>query len=155
MPDHADAPAARCATPVCGQDFAPVLVVRRLRRPVEPRRRGVAAFGPSGSWSALGARRGDPPPVRADRPPAPGLFPETMALIGNRWSSAILGAAFLGAPGSRDFEQRLGAPPATIAGTAAHLLRLASSPQEPSPGRPDRHSYRLTKKGRAFFPSSP
>ncbi|MET7620084.1 helix-turn-helix domain-containing protein [Streptomyces sp. NPDC005408] len=76
---------------------------------------------------------------------AAGLFPETTALIGNRWSVALLGAAFFGVHRFGEFQQRLGAPPAMVADRlrtfcALGVLRAAGQ------------DYRLTAKGRAFFP---
>lgn len=133
----------------CGQEFTPVLTCGACGRPVEPR--DVAgAFGPSGSWPrsvpASSTRR------RSESATGAGMFPETMTLIGNRWSAAILGAAFLGAHRFRDFAQWLGAPPATVAARLRTFCELGVFAQQPSPERSDRHRYRLTKKGRAFFP---
>lgn len=133
----------------CGREFTPVLECAACGRPVEPR--DVAgAFGPSGSWSrsvpAASTRR------RSESTGTAGMFPETMALIGNRWSAAILGAAFLGARRFRDFAQWLGAPPSIVSARLRTFCELGVFAQEPNPERPDWHTYRLTKKGRAFFP---
>jgi DNA-binding HxlR family transcriptional regulator len=135
----------------CGLAFQPMLVCGACRKPVEPRD-VTGDFGPSGSWersvpAATTRRRSGQ--STSDQP---GLFPQTMALIGNRWSSALLGAAFLGAHRFKDFEQRLGAPPTMVADRLRTFCELGVL--EPSPGteRPDWLSYHLTAKGRAFFP---
>ena len=77
------------------------------------------------------------------RPDGPGLFPATMALIGSRWSSAVLGAAFLGAQRFSEFEAALGAPPNVVAERLRSFVELGVLDDD----------YVLTAKGRAFFPS--
>jgi DNA-binding HxlR family transcriptional regulator len=76
----------------------------------------------------------------------PGLFPETMALVGNRWSSALLGAAFLGAARFGEFQALLGAPPATVADRLRTFTALGVLDAKADGG------YGLTAKGEAFFP---
>ena len=75
-----------------------------------------------------------------------------MALIGNRWSTALLGAAFQGAQRFKDFEERLAAPPAMIADRLRTFCDLGVLVSVPSEDRPDWSEYHLTDKGRAFFP---
>jgi len=100
----------------CGKEFQPVLRCAACTQPVTTHDID-AHFGPSGGFSRsapIGATR-----RRSSRAAAgvdePGLFPETMAIIGSRWSSAILGAAFLGASRFSEFERLLGAPPSIVA----------------------------------------
>jgi DNA-binding HxlR family transcriptional regulator len=135
----------------CGHQFRPLLTCDACRQAVEPREVS-GTFGPSGSWErsvpAATTRRRSV----ATAPSAPGLLPQTMALIGNRWSSALLGAAFLGAHRFKDFEQRLGAPPTMVADRLRTFCELGVLEPLPGAERPDWRSYRLTAKGRAFFP---
>ena len=63
--------------------------------------------------------------------------------MGSRWSSATLGVAFLGAQRFRDFETALGAPPNVVSERLRQFVELGVL----SP------SYRLTDKGRDFFPA--
>src|SRR6185312_11240530 len=97
----------------CGNTFAPTLVCEACGEQVEAR--DVAGkFGPSGGWarsvpSAATRRRAH----SGHRPNE--LITQTMALIGNRWSAALLGAAFLGATRFGEFEQRMMAPPTIVA----------------------------------------
>ena len=93
--------------------FAPVTVCDACDQPVAAREI-EGRFGPSGSWersipSAATRRRSH----SGTRPTE--LIAQTMALIGNRWSAAMLGAAFLGASRFGEFEQRMGAPPTIVA----------------------------------------
>ncbi len=130
----------------CGNEFQPVLRCTACAQPAATHDID-AHFGPSGSFSRsapVGATR-----RRVSRPSAStdeaGLFPETMAIIGSRWSSAILGAAFLGATRFGEFERLLGAPPSVVAGRLRLFVELGVL-------RQDDIGYVLTHKGHAFFP---
>ena len=127
----------------CGELFQPLLTCASCGKPVEPRD-VHGGFGPSGTWERSAPAATTRRRSTAASDPTPGLFPQTMALIGNRWSSALLGAAFLGAHRFKDFEQRLGAPPAMIADRLRTFCDLGVLTATPN--------YRLTAKGRAFFP---
>jgi DNA-binding HxlR family transcriptional regulator len=135
---------------VCGNVFTPTLLCDACREPADARD-VVARIGPSGGWrrsvpAASNRRRsGD-----AARPP--GVLPHTMELLGNRWSAALLGAAFLGATRYSEFAERMGAPPATVADRLRTFTALEVLRADPNPHRPDWVIYRLTDKGRAFLP---
>jgi DNA-binding HxlR family transcriptional regulator len=75
-----------------------------------------------------------------------------MALIGNRWSASLLGAAFLGATRFGEFEERMTAPPTIVADRLRTFTELGVLDCGPNPQRPDWIVYHLTDKGRAFFP---
>jgi DNA-binding HxlR family transcriptional regulator len=128
----------------CGREFAPDLTCGACGLVVAPRDIS-GGFGPSGSWQrsvpTVATRRR----TSVDQVAGAGFFPQTMALIGNRWSAVLLGAAFLGARRYTDFAQRSGAPQNIVAErlrTFGDLGVLTSGPG----------GYRLTAKGRAFFP---
>ncbi|BBY51641.1 HxlR family transcriptional regulator [Mycolicibacterium arabiense] len=129
----------------CGADVAPVLVCRSCREPTSEKELRVR-WGPSGSWPrsvpVLSTRRRSSPDTGRS---APGLFPETMTILGNRWAFAVVVAAFVGTSRFGDFEAQLAVPPSTLADRLATLtdrgiLANASGP------------YLLTKKGRAVLP---
>jgi DNA-binding HxlR family transcriptional regulator len=84
--------------------------------------------------------------VPASRPSSAGseagLFPETAALIGNRWSAALVGAAFLGVHRFVDFQRCLNTSPTLVADRIRTLRSLDVLADD----------YRLTAKGLAFFP---
>jgi DNA-binding HxlR family transcriptional regulator len=129
----------------CGKEFQPVLCCAVCAQPVTTHDVD-ARFGPSGSFSRsapVGATRRRA--RRAAGVDEPGLFPETMAIIGSRWSSAILGAAFLGASRFGEFERLLGAPPSVVAERLKSFVQLDVL-------RQDGAAYVLTAKGHAFFP---
>ena len=126
----------------CGEVFVPALTCRACGGTASATDVTVE-LGPSGELARavpVGRTRRRTGSSRAD---GPGLFPETMALMGSRWSSAMLGAAFLGAQRFRDFEAALGAPPNVVSERLRQFVQLGVL----SP------SYRLTDKGRDFFPA--
>jgi DNA-binding HxlR family transcriptional regulator len=144
VPDHAESlPAMRHVA--CGGDFAPLLTCRSCGETASEKD-VVAQWGPSGSWPrsvpvGWTRRRSE-----ADqRDSAAGLFPQTMSVMGNRWAFALLVAAFVGMSRFTEFQTQLGAPPGSIADrlsifTANGVLVGVDN------------RYRLTEKGRAFFP---
>jgi DNA-binding HxlR family transcriptional regulator len=154
---HVPGQSARLPTMVhtsCGQPFRPTLRCRHCDDAVSHDDID-ARFGPSGGFArsapvGRNRQRSLSNVVASDRHRSPGLFPETIAIIGNRWSSAMVGAAFLGARRFRDFEQ-IGAPPALVAQRLRALVDLEVFEQvqatvdEPA-------GYRLSHKGAALFP---
>ncbi|OBB59999.1 HxlR family transcriptional regulator [Mycobacterium sp. 852013-51886_SCH5428379] len=132
----------------CGVEFSPVLRCAGCRRET-----GTAditgRWGPSGGWQRSVPRGTTRRRTRGD---APGLFPETMAIFGNRWASAIIGAAFLGTRRFSDFQTRLGAPAALVAEHLRVFCDIGVLQAAAHPRRADWSEYHLTPKGRAFYP---
>ncbi len=142
VPGHAQLPGMRHAA--CGSDFAP-LVTCKACDAATSEKDVVAQWGPSGSWersvpSTTNRRRSENRRGRAGL-----LFPQTMSVMGDRWAFALLVAAFVGASRFTDFQSQLSAPPGTIADRLS--VFGAEGILVHSDGR-----YRLTEKGRAFFP---
>jgi DNA-binding HxlR family transcriptional regulator len=134
----------------CGAVFGPLVVCDSCN--VEVAARDInGRFGPSGGWErsipSASTRRRSHSGMRPTE-----LVPQTMALIGNRWSAAMLGAAFLGATRFGEFEQRMGAPPTIVADRLRTFTELGVLIQTPNPQRPDWVVYHLSDKGRAFYP---
>jgi DNA-binding HxlR family transcriptional regulator len=124
----------------CGEEFRPLLACRACRAPVAARD-VVGGWGPSGSWPR------SVPVGTTRRRATSGLFPSSMAMFGNRWSAALLGAAFLGVRRFGGFATHLAVPPTVL----AERLRTFTSIGVLTP-MPD-GEYHLTDKGRAFYPS--
>ena len=80
------------------------------------------------------------------------FYPDTMAAFGNRWSSALIGAAFLGIKRFSDFQSRLGVPPGLLADRLSSLCEHGILTQVRTAARPDWAEYRLTGKGLGLFP---
>lgn len=129
---------------MCGRDFAPQTTCSACSG-VASEEDLVAQWGPAGGWAqsipATATRRRS----SGRRTGAVALFPQTMSVIGDRWAFALLVAAFVGASRFTDFQSQLGAPPGTVAD------RLSVFTGEGILGSTG-NRYRLTDKGRAFFP---
>lgn len=125
----------------CGDVFTPVLTCLSCGAPAEAADVDLQ-LGPSGNLARAVPTGTNRRRSGSSRAPGPGLFAETMALIGSRWSSALLGSAFLGARRFTDFEQRLGAPPNVISERLRTFVELGVLDD----------SYHLTVKGLGFFP---
>lgn len=138
VPEH-ELPAMRHT--VCGSEFTPVLTCSGCAAATTERTL-VAQWGPSGSWARS-------MPVTATRRRSQGdragLFPQTMTILGNRWSFAVMVAAFVGTSRFTDFAAQLGAPPGSL--TDRLQILAANGVFDVHDGR-----YRLTEKGRAVLP---
>ncbi|MDT5179397.1 MAG: hypothetical protein QOJ95_3595 [Mycobacterium sp.] len=130
---------------ICDAEFAPMVTCRECAQVVTEKEL-TAAWGPSGSWPRSipieSTRRRSGAGSASGRA---GLFPETMSILGNRWSFALLVAAFVGTTRFNDFVEQLGAPPSSLADRLP--IFTAGGVLEVSGGR-----YLLTEKGRAVFP---
>lgn len=125
----------------CGGDFAPLLTCRGCGQEADENQL-VAQWGPSGSWPRsmpVGSTRRR---SHSDRTSGADLFPETMAILGNRWAFAVMVAAFVGTTRFTDFADQLGAPP----GSLTDRLQILVTNRVLDAG------YRLTEKGRAVLP---
>lgn len=151
VPAHAhDLPRMRHTT--CGTAVSPVLCCEACGVAAPPRS-VTATFGPSGGWDRCAPatttrRRSEPDTIGARA----GLFPDTMTILGNRWASAMIAAAFLGVHRFSDFERTLGVPPSSLADRLRDFVGIDVLAPVRSPLRPDWVEYHLTEKGRAFFP---
>ncbi len=85
----------------------------------------------------------------ADRPDL--FFPETMSILGDRWSTAVTAAAFLGIRRFSELERELGIQPSVLSRRLGELVEQGVLERRREDGRRAVH-YRLTEKGRAFFP---
>ncbi len=146
--DAADLPRMRHTT--CGEFTDPVLTCDSCRASIRWREVD-GKIGPSGDWSRnlqITARRQR---SRNDKRPSESIN-QTMQLIGNRWSIAILGASFLGVTRFSEFQKHLSASPTIIADRLSVFADLGVLEQVPTAERADWMEYRLTAKGLAFLP---
>jgi DNA-binding HxlR family transcriptional regulator len=112
----------------------------------------VGEFGPSGSWPRSAPSAATRRQAGGSASLGPGFFPHSRALIGNRWSAAMLGSIYLGATRFSQFHRQVGAPGTVIADrlrTFRDIGVLTASCEQLSP---DRATFTLTEKGREFFP---
>lgn len=135
----------------CGLACVPRLTCTCAPHPVSPR--DTTALRRSN------ARVADVSPARLHRrtsaSPHPGdalsFLPGTMELLGNRWSTAVLAAAFLGVRRFGGFERDLGIPPVILADRLRRFVELGVFRRVVYDERYGREEYRLTAKGLAFF----
>jgi len=83
----------------------------------------------------------------AERDPL-SYLPDTFELLGDRWSTVILVAAFLGARRFADFQSELGVAPSVLSSRLRRFTELGVLAVEEPGARP---RYRLTEKGIDFF----
>lgn len=102
----------------------------------------AAQWGPSGSWARSMPVSSTRRRSQGDRA---GLFPETMTILGNRWSFAVMVAAFVGTSRFTDFADQLGAPPGSLTDRLQILVAQGVFAVQDA-------RYRLTEKGRAVLP---
>jgi DNA-binding HxlR family transcriptional regulator len=134
----------------CGEEFSPVMYCRACGQPAGIRDvRGV--FGPSGGFERL-VPRATTRRRSAGGSPGPGLVSQTIELIGNRWSAAVLAAAFLGARRFTDMLVMTGAPPTIVSDRLRTFCQMGVLEPVLVKAGSGRAEYRLTDKGRAFFP---
>jgi DNA-binding HxlR family transcriptional regulator len=86
---------------------------------------------------------------RAPRDPL-SYFPETLEILGDRWSTVVLAAAFLRVRRFAEFQGGLGVAPSLLSDRLRRFGELGVLYRSGVASR--RHEYRLTDKGLAFFP---
>lgn len=143
-----DAPLLRHVT--CGEEVTAVLVCSACHEPAGAQD-VETSWGPSGGW-----RRSVPEATTRRRSASRGMpvehsfCPDTLSIIGNRWSTALVSSAMLGVRRFSDFEAVLGSPPSLLSGRLAQLCERGILVQ--SGDGAERGEYRLTDRGLAFYP---
>lgn len=77
----------------------------------------------------------------------------SMEVLGERWAVLVLREAFYGTTRFDDFEAHLGIAPNILSARLAKLVEHGLLERIPLPSKGGRHEYRLTAKGRDFFPA--
>jgi DNA-binding HxlR family transcriptional regulator len=108
--------------------------------------------GPASTFADVAVPRHHRRTVREHAPNDPlSYLPETMEILGDRWSTVLLAAAFLGVRRFAGFESELGVAPSILSDRLRRFTEFGVLAQHDLPGRG--HEYRLTDKGLAFFPT--
>lgn len=133
---------------VCGRTTTPLLACAACGQPLSTRdTRAIRPAGVpiGGATPARRFRRRSWP-----RPDDPLLFyPETVELLGDRWHTAIMVAAFLRVRRFADLERELGIRPSVLISKLRRLVELGVLRMVPT--ERGGTEYRLTDKGRGFF----
>lgn len=135
----------------CGHDFAPVLHCAECDVAADISTI-TATWGPSGGWQRSVPRSATRRRLRSTDSGQAGFFPQTMAIFGNRYAAAIIGAALLGTRRFGDFQTRLDAPASVIADRLKVFCTIGVLQAAAHPNRSDWSEYHLTPKGLAFYP---
>ncbi|MCC7272649.1 MAG: helix-turn-helix transcriptional regulator [Alphaproteobacteria bacterium] len=75
-----------------------------------------------------------------------------LSAVGDRWTLLVLREAFLGVRRYEDFQRQTGAAPKLVSDRLAKLVRHGMLERRRYQERPARDEYRLTDKGRDFYP---
>ncbi|WP_433252969.1 winged helix-turn-helix transcriptional regulator [Streptosporangium sp. CA-135522] len=130
---------------LCGADATPYLGCGACRRPMSARDTRTEP-GPLATFARIGPPRQHRRTVRPGATPdLIGYCPDSMEILGDRWSTTVLAAAFLGTRRFVDFQSGLGIAPSVLTDRLRRFVEL-----DVFDPRPD-GSYRLTDKGLAFF----
>lgn len=77
----------------------------------------------------------------------------TLSVVGDRWTLLVLRESFFGIRRFEDFEKRLGVTRHVLADRLKKLTEAQVLVKVPYQERPRREEYRLTDKGRDFYPA--
>ena len=136
----------------CSSSFSPVVTCQACNQPTSAQDLD-SRLAPGRTWresvpETTTRRRSEARGGRA----AHSFYPDTMAAFGNRWSAAILGAAFLGVKRFSDFHSLLGVPQGLLADRLSSLCEHSILTQVQTAERADWAEYQLSAKGLGLFP---
>ena len=110
----------------------------------------TAAIDPTSEADADAPERASPSAFRRGRGARRGQGSGLARVVGDRWSAAVVAAAFRGARQFAQFRQQLGIGPAQLSERLAELQALGLVRARPYAG--SRQAYHLTRAGIALFP---
>jgi DNA-binding HxlR family transcriptional regulator len=151
-PGGRDSPAAaRLEHLTCGRFTVPELGCRTCSAaPVTARDTSVTT-GPEITFRRVAVARHHRRTVRdRDRTRADSYRPQTLEILGDRWSTVLLVAAFLRVRRFADFQRELGIAPGVLSDRLGRFQELGVLRRVRT--GVDREEYRLTDKGLGFFP---
>tara|TARA_B100001146_G_C16164365_1_gene427182 strand:+ start:545 stop:1498 length:954 start_codon:yes stop_codon:yes gene_type:complete len=132
----------------CGQSIQPVLGCGSCGSSPITARDTTAVRGAEAEFAQISVPRLHRRAQDADTVADPlSYYPETMSILGDRWSTAILAAAFLGVRRFTAFKSELGIAPSRLSDRLRRFV-AAGVMHEPSVDG----EYRLTTNGMNFFP---
>jgi DNA-binding HxlR family transcriptional regulator len=130
----------------CGTETSPVLACGACGEEVGARD-VVPEVGPGGSLYLTAPPRFRRRSSKDSEPADPQLmYPESMAILGDRWSGVVLALAFMGVRRFVDFESAAGASPTVVSDRLGKLTDVGVL------RRGNGAEYRMTEKGLGFFP---
>jgi DNA-binding HxlR family transcriptional regulator len=128
----------------CGSETEPVLACGACRAPTAARDVSTR-IGPSGRLDLAAPPRSRRRSSKEQEPTDPQLlFPETFAIVGDRWSAVVVAAVFIGLRRFSDIERAIGISPPLLSERLKRLVGIGVLEREGA-------RYRLSEKGLAFF----
>lgn len=137
----------------CGKEFTPELRCGACGERVGPRDL-EARPGPGAAYEPSGPPRAQRRSTVATSDAAPGdpSLDRSLEVLGDRWTSHLIAAAFLGRRRFTEFQEALGVAPNILTDRLNRLIALGILKRHLYQERPERWEYRLTSEGRALFP---
>jgi DNA-binding HxlR family transcriptional regulator len=147
----ANAPAVALRHRDCGRFMEPQVVCGHCREPVDPRDVEYRQ-GPGAQSGGEASRRRRRSTVEGQPPSRTMVSAELLELLGDRWTPQVAATAFFGLRRFEDMREALQLAPNILSDRLRRLVELDIFRTEPYQSRPLRLHYRLTDKGRAFYP---
>jgi DNA-binding HxlR family transcriptional regulator len=146
-------PMQRPVHTTCGKEFTPDVTCAACGRFADARD-VYAVDGPgSGIDKPQGARAQRRSTILDDAPKAVHpMLERAMEVLGDRWTSQVIAAAFRGAKRFADFQSQLKIASNILSNRLGRLVEAGILKKQVYQLRPKRLSYRLTEEGRDIFP---
>lgn len=145
-----DGRSARLLHLPCHASIVPELGCRSCAQfPLTARQTSVV-IGPDATFGNVAVPRHHRRTVRDRDRIAHSYRGQTLEILGDRWSTVLLVAAFLRVRRFADFQHQLGIAPGVLSDRLGRFVELGVLVRRPGPT--ERDEYRLTAKGLAFFP---
>ncbi len=137
----------------CGREFTPEYRCGHCGELIHPR----DVHAEDGPGAGLDA---SPPPRAQRRSSVPSgtlnqgapMLERAFQVLGDRWTSHVIAAAFMGRRRFNEFQNALGVAPNILSDRLSRLVELGVLRRELYQQRPDRWEYRLTDPGRDLYP---
>lgn len=132
----------------CGKATEPVIACNNCSQPIKARDVEFSEGPGAGIDSDAKIRRrrtrkADPEDI---------VGHEAISLLGDRWTGLLLTCAFLGLRRFDQLQERMGIPPHQLSVRLKELVASEVLERVPYQDHPPRQEYKLTKKGRDFYP---
>jgi len=132
----------------CGEATVPIVACGHCKEPVRARDIEFA--------EGAGVGIDNNAPVRRRRTrksdPLDIVGNEALTILGDRWSALLVACSFLGLRRFKELQARMGIPPHQLSVRLKELVAGGILERSLYQEHPPRHEYRLTGKGRDFYP---
>ena len=137
----------------CDHGFTPELRCKHCREIVTVRHVSLKAGPGAGSDRRLGprAQRRSSLPARHAKH-LPPMLERALEVLGDRWTSHVIAAAFYGKHRFNEFQETLQIATNLLADRLERVVKLGLLERTAYQARPKRYEYRLTESGRDLFP---